>query len=114
MASVPDLWITLLKSFGMLCVVLALLIALLWLMRRLYHGGGSRQPGLIRIRSSAYLAPKERIVLVDVMGEKLLLGVTPQQINLLARVSDENGAYEESPQEPKAGFRSLFKRKLSP
>jgi flagellar protein FliO/FliZ len=112
----PDLWITMLKSFGMLCIVLGLLIGILWLMRRLYHGGGSRQAGLIRIRASAFLAPKERIVLVDVLGEKLLLGVTPQQINLLAKLSDENGAFEEPPEEqgPRAGFRSLFKRKLSP
>jgi flagellar protein FliO/FliZ len=109
----PDLWVTLLKSFGMLCIVLGLLIGLLWLLRRFYHGGGSRQAGLIRIHASAHLAPKERIVVVEVQGKRLLLGVTPQQINLLARLPDAGEESADSPAASSLAFGSLFKRKLN-
>jgi flagellar protein FliO/FliZ len=112
-ASTPELWITLLKSFGMLCLVLALLIAVLWLLRRLYHHSAGGQPGLIQILASSYVAPKEHIVLVDVLGEKLLLGVTAQQINLLTKISDEKDICATSPPAPEGIFKFLLRRKLN-
>lgn len=112
-ASAPELWITLLKSFGMLCVVLALLIAVLWLLRRAYHHSSGGQPGLIQILASSYVAPKEHIVLVDVLGEKLLLGVTPQQINLLTKISDAKNICAASPSAQEGIFKSLLRRKLN-
>lgn len=112
-ATEPELWITLFKSFGMLCVVLALLIAILWLLRRAYHYSSGGQPGLIKILASSYVAPKEHIVLVDVLGEKLLLGVTPQQINLLAKIADEKDICAASPPAPEGIFKLLLRRKLN-
>jgi flagellar protein FliO/FliZ len=111
--STPELWITLLKSFGMLCLVLALLIAVLWLLRRVYHHSAGAYPDLIKILSSSYVAPKERIVLVDVLGEKLLLGVTSQQINLLTKIADEKDICAAPPSAPEGLFISLLRRKLN-
>jgi flagellar protein FliO/FliZ len=109
----PELWITLLKSFGMLCVVLALLIAVLWLLRRMYHQSGGGQQGLIQILASSHVAPKERIVLVDVLGEKLLLGITSQQINLLTKIADEKDICTAPPPAPEGLFKFLLRRKLN-
>lgn len=109
----PELWITLLKSFGMLCIVLGLLVAVLWLLRRFYQPGGAGQEGLIRILATSFVAPKERIVLVDVLGEKFLLGVTAEKINLLAKIADEENVCSEPPAGRDGIFKSLLTRKVS-
>lgn len=108
----PELWITLLKSFGMLCIVLGLLVAVLWLLRRFYQPGSAGQDGLIRILATRFVAPKERIVLVDVLGEKLLLGVTGDKINLLAKIADEDNVCSEAPAARDSLFKSLLTRKI--
>lgn len=83
----PDLWMTMLKSAAMLCLVLAVLVLFVFLMRRFaYQGGATGKASPIKIIATTHVAPKERIVLVDVMGERLLLGVTAQSVNTLARI----------------------------
>jgi flagellar protein FliO/FliZ len=104
-----------LKSFGMLLLVLAVLILVLWLLRRYFsHPGAGGQQGVIRMIASLYVAPKERIALVDVLGQKLLIGITPQQISFLARIEDEEDVCEARMAEnASAGFfKALLKRKL--
>ena len=84
----PDLWMSLLKSLAVLGLVLRLLLGVLYLMRRLYwRYSGAPDRGLIRMLAIHHVAPKERIVLLDVVGEKILVGVTPQQINYLATLT---------------------------
>jgi flagellar protein FliO/FliZ len=114
-AASPELWATMLKSFGMLLLVLAVLIMVLWLMRRYFtHSGAASQQGVIRMIASLYVAPKERIALVEVLGEKLLLGITPQQISFLARIEDEKDICEARlAEDASAGFfKAILKRKL--
>lgn len=86
-AGAPDLWMSMLKSGAMLCLVLAVLVFFVFIMRRFaYQGGATGKNSPVKILSTTHVAPKERIVLVDVMGERLLLGVTAQSINTLARI----------------------------
>ncbi|MDY6823744.1 MAG: flagellar biosynthetic protein FliO [Thermodesulfobacteriota bacterium] len=92
----PDLWMTMLKSAAMLCVVLAVLVFFVFILRRfVYQGGSTGRSNPIKILATSHVAPKERIVLVDVMGERLLLGVTSQSIHTLAKIS--GNAETESP-----------------
>ena len=85
----PDLWITLLKSIAMLSLVLGVLLGVLYLIRRFYgQYAGASDRGLIRMVATLHVAPKERIVLLDVLGEKILIGVTPQEITHLATISN--------------------------
>ena len=85
----PDMWIILLKSAAMLSLVLGVLLAVLYLMRRFYgQYSGVSDRGLIKMVATHHVAPKERIVLLDVLGEKILIGVTPQQISHLATISN--------------------------
>lgn len=114
-AATPELWATLLQSFGVLLLVLATLIGVLWLMRRFFiHPGAAGQQGVIRMIASMYVAPKERIALMDVLGEKLLIGITPQQISFLARIEDKKDICEARLAENvSAGFfKTLLKQKL--
>ena len=109
-----ELWVTLLKSAAMLSLVLAVLIGVLFLIRRLLYGNG-RISGreMIRTIASSHVAPKERIVLVEVLGEMLLLGVTPHTINCLAKFpTDGRPEIPEAPS-PDRFFPDFFKKALS-
>jgi flagellar protein FliO/FliZ len=112
-AAPPELWFSLLKSAAMLCIVLALLIGALYLMRRLFAQRGALGGAeIIKTLATRYVAPKERVILLDVLGEKLLIGATPHTITLLARLPVEC----QVPVPPVPGsagfFQELFKRTL--
>lgn len=68
-------------GLGML-LVLVLIFALAWLARRLglQRLGGS---SVVKVVSSASVGTRERIVVVEVAGTWLVLGVTPSQVNTL-------------------------------
>lgn len=65
-----------------LAVVIAVIVAAGWLLRRVYPGvaGGA---GQLRVLAALPLGPRERLLLVDAAGQQLLLGVTAQQITAL-------------------------------
>ncbi len=87
-AGVPDLWITFIKSGATLCIVLGVLIIVLFVVKRvLQHNKIHMKQGLLQILASHYIAPREKIMLVEVLGEKILIGVTPQNINCIAKIS---------------------------
>ncbi len=67
---------------------LAVLFALAWIGRRVLSGV---QPGseAIRIVATRSIGSRERLVLVDVAGEKTLLGVTQQTITPLRQIDAE-------------------------
>ena len=75
-------WLSFALSFG---IVLALLGALLYALKRMQNGNllgmGQRR---IRVIDSMSLAPRQKIVLVRVKDQDILLGITVQQINTLA------------------------------
>ncbi len=85
--AVPDMWITLLRSSAMLFIVLGIIVAVLFVMKRLFYSQSSlTQRGAIKLLASHYITPKERILLIDVLGEKILVGATPQNINCITKI----------------------------
>lgn len=87
--SVPGFWILLIKTLGGLCLVLGVLMGFLYLLKYLAKPGlRKREKGMISLVSSFYLAPKERLHLMDVMGRKILIGVTAQGISRIAEFED--------------------------
>lgn len=70
-----------------LLVVLAVILALAWLLRRFGQGGFSTQSDM-KVVASLSLGTRERLLVVDIQGQQLLIGVTPQQIRTL-HVFDE-------------------------
>ena len=84
------------KTLAMLLIVLALLIFVLYVVKRvMLLRRGERKNALIKVLSSLYLSPKERLEVIEVSGEKFLLGVTPANINFLARLNHVNGEEKE-------------------
>jgi flagellar protein FliO/FliZ len=95
-------WLSFAFSFG---IVLALLGALLYAMKKMQSnnllGMGQRR---LRIIDSMSLAPRQKIVLVRVKDQDILLGITVQQINTLASfpLSAEEIAADAAAQAPGA------------
>lgn len=75
-------------SLLMMLAVLAAIPVVLWLLKRLQ----TLRPaagGTLQLNGQLALGPRERVVLVQVGDRELVLGVTPQQITLLAEQAAE-------------------------
>lgn len=108
---VPDVGMLVLKSGGMLLVVLAVLMGFVFLLKRYSGMRHLTGQGAVTVRGTYHLGPKERLMLVDVEGVRLLLGVTPSGIQTLHTFGAvEEGQDEEPP--PPSFFETLFRRQL--
>ena len=88
-AAEPSL-LPMLLAFGL---VLALLALLPWLLRRFGHNPSSLAQGAaLKVVSQLPLGPRERIVVVEVGGRWLLLGVTAGAINRVGSLPRPSGA----------------------
>lgn len=80
----------LLKMFFALAVVIGLLVATMYVLRRyLNHSpSGSKDGSLIKIVSSRYLGPKCSIMMVEVAGRIIVLGLSNGQMTVLTTIDD--------------------------
>lgn len=70
-----------------LLMVLALIVGLGWLLKRL-PGSGFRPAEGIKVVASLNVGAKERVVVVDINGQQLLLGVTAGGIRTLHQLTE--------------------------
>jgi len=81
-----------LRTVAMLSIVLGLLVLVLYLMKRfLFINRGAKGDLLIKILSSLHLSPKERIEVIEISGERIVLGITPGNITFLTKLEDLPG-----------------------
>jgi flagellar protein FliO/FliZ len=66
-----------------LVLIVALVVGLGFVIKRLNHGG-LRQGGDIKVVASTFLGPKERVLLLEVNGRQILVGVNPNCIQALS------------------------------
>ncbi|MFO7883686.1 MAG: flagellar biosynthetic protein FliO [Desulfobacteraceae bacterium] len=79
------IWSAFARTAVMLAFVIALLFLILYLVRRFSSIKGKKgTPGFIKVLSVHHFSPKEKIVLVDVMQKKVLVGITTAGMNTLA------------------------------
>ena len=115
MPGTPDIGTLFFKTAGMLMLVIAVLVAALWLMRRLsaVRGLGGGAGRVIQVEAMHHFSPREKVALVNVRGRRLLLGVTQQSISCLASFDGpEDGAREAA--EPVRDFREIISKNLAP
>jgi flagellar biogenesis protein FliO len=73
------------KTIGSLVIVIGLMLLLLsWLKKTGLVKTGSRQEGLITVLDNQMLAPKKQVSVLEVGGAYLVVGLTDQQLTLLA------------------------------
>lgn len=96
-----------------LAVVIGLLYASLHVLKRLGAGAGNAA-GLLKVRGATAVGPRERVVLVDVAGKVLVLGVTPGRITPLHTLdaADLPGAPDDTPHPAGKDFQSWLKQTL--
>jgi flagellar protein FliO/FliZ len=95
--------------FG-LAIVLALIWGAAWMLRRLNVGSPS-QGSAIRVLASQALGQRERVVLVEVADQWLVLGVAPGQVSALSAMPKGALPAPPSPSSPLASqFASLLAR----
>jgi len=70
-----------------LVFILAVIFAFAWVVRR-FGTGFFAQSAQIKVLSALPLGTRERLLLVDVAGEQMLLGVTATQINCLHKFAE--------------------------
>ena len=92
-----------------LLFVLGLLLALVWLLKRLGVGNAQRRGGFYKVLATSALGPREKIVLVEIGDTWLVLGMTSNSINTLH--SMPAGSIEIDPsQNAAASFAKLLDR----
>lgn len=101
-----EIWTAFFKTGGMLTFVIAFLLFLLYLLKRFSNFNiiKSRQDH-IKVLSVHHFSPKEKVVLMEVMGNTILIGVTSQSIQTLANIgSNSAGLNAESVLYNKSAF----------
>ena len=80
------------KTAAMLLIVLGFLLLVLYLMKRfLFQRKGTNGDLTIKVISSLHLSSKERIEVIEISGEKIVLGVAPGNINYLTKLNESAG-----------------------
>ncbi len=106
----PSPFASLLQVILGLAVVLGAIVGVAWLFKRL-SGGMLGGAGRVRVVGGTMIGQKERVVIVELEGEWLVLGVTPQQVNLLSKMPRPEGA-DQPPAEPAEPFARWLKAAL--
>lgn len=85
-----SLWSSFLKMIFALAIVLGLLIGVMYFIKNFMQRSvpSSDQQALINILSSRYLGPKSSIILVEVMEQVIVVGISGQQMTALAHIDD--------------------------
>ncbi|MCC4595520.1 flagellar biosynthetic protein FliO [Xanthomonas campestris pv. phormiicola] len=78
---------SLLGAVFALLLVLGLILGMAWVLKRL-PGSGFRPADGLRVVASLAVGAKERVVVVEVNGEQLLLGVSPGGVRTLHRLPE--------------------------
>jgi flagellar biosynthetic protein FliO len=106
------------NSFLAVVIVLALVAALAWLARRGAFATLQARNRIVAVETAVPLGERRSLVVVAVEGRRLLLGLTPGQISLVAELSAAppvatdpvKGSHLEIPAEPLTGSQSLLAR----
>lgn len=87
----PDLFSSAVKMVSALAITLGILFLIFYLLKSVFarRGGALGSRGLIRVISTTYLGGKRSLILADIAGKKLLLGLSPQAITLLAKIDSQ-------------------------
>jgi flagellar protein FliO/FliZ len=99
-AAFEEGWLTTLLTMAVaLAVVLGLLYGLVWAYNRFLGSKLGPRGGMYPIRhlGSFAVGPRQRIVILDINGEVIACGVTPQHISLVARLGGSRPATQPKP-----------------
>ncbi|HOD35788.1 MAG TPA: flagellar biosynthetic protein FliO [Syntrophales bacterium] len=82
--------LSILKMMSALALVLGLMVVAMYVLKKFMNrtGGGIETDEFVKIVSTRYLGPKNSIVILDVLGRVIVVGISNQQISLLTEIDD--------------------------
>jgi flagellar biosynthetic protein FliO len=85
-----SLIVSFIKMLFALAVVLGLMIASAYLLKRIisHTPAGIDNGNAINILMTRYLGPKQSIMMIEVLGQMLVVGVSSGQMSLLTQITD--------------------------
>jgi len=95
-------------SGALLLVVVAIIVTALWLRRSRWGGSSPRRNHLLNVRQRHALGQREQVVIVEVAGRCLLLGVTAGGITLLTELDQNEVDAGEVPDAAAGSFQQLL------
>ncbi len=109
-AATPNLSSTLLQVFGALVFVIALILASAWSAKKLKITGSDSLSG-IRVLASLNVGRREKVMLIESCGKKILLGVAAGNVSVLhvyegdvvvthRKIDEENTAEQQTKSNP--------------
>lgn len=85
----------LIRAFVGMVIVLGVIGLLAWLLRRgIITLPGQPTRGPLAIQSTLQLGERRSLAIVSVEGRRLLIGLTPTQVNLLTELGDRQATFE--------------------
>ena len=83
------------QSFFAVVVVLGLVAVLAWLARRGAFGSLGTRSRAVTVETAVPLGERRSLVIVSVEGRRLLLGMTPAQISMVAELGPAPASFEQ-------------------
>ncbi len=87
-----DVFASIVKMFSALAVILGLMIGATYGLKKLLNRTGTglslSDEGLVRIVSTRYLGPKSSILVMEVLGRVMVVGISNNQMTLLATIAE--------------------------
>ena len=108
-----EIWFAFIKTFSMLFLVLAVIILIFYFVRKFSTAKGVKgSKDFIKVLSVHHLAPKEKLVLLDVLGDTILVGVTPTNITKISSIDADIDFSDQESASP-SNFKDFLSQKLS-
>jgi len=108
-----EIWFAFIKTFSMLFLVLAIIILIFYFVRKFSTAKGVKgSKDFIKVLNVHHLAPKEKLVLLDVLGDTILIGVTPTNITKISSI-DADIDFSDQESAPPSNFKDFLSQKLS-
>ncbi len=80
-----------------LALILAMIFAFGWFVRRFGLPGKAQQTGLLSVIDSTHIGPRERVVLISAGEHQILVGITPTGMTRLAEFdAKKNGGFSDT------------------
>lgn len=117
MDSISFFW-SFFKMLAALALVIAMMIVVMVVLKKFFYQSPAALGGnsMIHVISSCHLGPKNSILLVEVLGQVILLGVSDHQMSILTTIKDteaienmKNARNKQHPVEPDSDPFSRYK-----